>query len=1011
MPIRSEHPRDRVDPSCRRPWVRAVARLCFSLLALAAGSALALDPHAAFEQYRFDAWGTDAGLPQISASTITQDRVGYLWVGTQNGIARFDGANFTVFDHDHGGVDTTLPSSSLATSDGKVWFGTPRGVLWIGDGSIHAIASDGPLVAILDLAQDESGRLLAASESGLYAVDGARLRREPTMHGPAYGMTRDGSAVWVGSRGAIVRLEEGHATRIALPDADLKVRQIVREGDRLWLGTPAGLKEMTLPDHALADVPAAAGEAIESLRMDGDGNLWVGSVEHLRRRYPDGRWETVATQDLFAHPWIVAIFEDREGSLWLGSRTQSLVRLRNSAVSRIGARQGMTDPFVWSLLRQPDGTLLLGTNHGLAGVGADGSLQAPPTAALLGNAQIYSLDPDPDGGVWIGTRGAGLHLLRDGTVTTPPALAALAGADITAVQPAGRGQRWIATLDGLFRDDGTRLQAVGPHDGSPAAKMRTLLPQADGSALAGTEAGIFRVDGDRLTRLPGTRALDAAFVTRLAWLKPGLLAIATMDHGLGVWRNGHLRLLGKPEGLPSNNGWTLDVVGDYLYVASIDGVYRLAVRDLPDPAAPATTAHLRSQIVIEGSQRGSGGRRYGCCNGGGDGRSLREGNILWFASSAGAVRLDTAALPPPLAPPAALVEKASNGGSEYSGQAPIRLDASNRDIDIRYTGLSLVDSARLEFRYRLDGYDRHWRDAGTRRVAYYTHLPPGTFAFHVQARAPFGDWGADVTPLSIEVVPHWYERWSVRLAGLAVLLLLAGAGVFRHNTALRRRARELQRAVDARTAELATLNSRLQRLSRTDSLTGLANRRAFDDAAVAGTGERRGAVLLIDLDHFKRINDEFGHGRGDEVLVALGEILRASTRSDDHVLRWGGEEFLIVSHRLDVETALLLAERIRDALASRHFRGHDEHALGVTCSVGIASLPIHPQRTGDLEAAIALADFALYRAKHAGRDRACAALIPADAAIPPSGDLRNVIERLDALGRLHWRNAGDTHAA
>ena len=463
---------------------------------------------------------------------------------------------------------------------------------------------------------------------------------------------------------------------------------------------------------------------------------------------------------------------------------------------------------------------------------------------------------------------------------------------------------------------------------------------------------------------------------------------------------------GKENGLPTANGWTLDVIGPYLYVASIDGVYRVALKDLPDPAAKQALKQpfqLRAQVVVEGSQRGGGGRRYGCHNGGGDARTLREGSVLWIASSAGAVRLDTTALPISATPAAALIERVRNGSQSYEADHPLRLDGLSRDLEIDYTGVSLVDSARTDFRYRLDGYDRDWHEAGRRRVAFYTQLPPGEYKFQVQARPPFGAWGIAMTPLSITLVPRWYERTDVRVLCALLMVMLVLLAIRRHNRALRRRTRELQLAVDERTAALLQANASLEQLSRTDSLTGLENRRVLDSQTPRAEWELTGATLLIDLDHFKRVNDEHGHARGDDVIVTLSEILRTTTQIDDRVLRWGGEEFLIVSHRLCIDSALVLAEHIRSTLAEHRFRARDGDTLRVTCSIGIARVPVHPHRVGDLDASIALADFALYRAKHGGRDRVCAVELPADAAPGTSqGDLREEAERLDASGALLW---------
>jgi diguanylate cyclase (GGDEF)-like protein len=984
------------------------ALLTALLMLMLAANTYALDPKVPFHHYRFDHWGPDEGLPQISVLTITQDRLGYLWLGTQNGIARFDGSRFTVYDRNSTGVDTTLPTSSVATPDGRVWFGTPRGVLWIRGEQVHDVGKGTAMIGVLDIAHDRNQRVLAASESGLFVVEGDRLRRDPSVSGPAFSLLSEGANVWVGGRGVVTRMEAGKAERIALPDPALKVARIARDGDSLWLGTQTGLRRFDLRTRAFDTMGEIGSAPIDSLLLDSSGNLWVGTLDRLQRRHPGGAWETVEAGDLFAQPWIDAIFEDREGELWLGSHRESLVRLRDSALSRIGTHEGLADPFAWSVLRDRNGALLLGTSHGLFEV--DGA--APPReivgAAALPQAQVYSLDEDPDGTLWIGTRG-GLAVRQSGVTAVPPALAALAGVQVDAVQRIGDSDYWIATLEGLYRYRGGELRAVGPHDGSPASKVRTILPQDADHILIGTDAGIFSVKGEHYTRLPGTEALSATFVPRMAWLKPGLLAITTMDRGLGLWRDGHLLLLGKDNGLPTVNGWTLDVIDRYLYVASIDGVYRVALADLPDPAAKPPF-QLRTQVVVEGSQRGSGGRRFGCCNGGGDARTLREGTMLWIASSAGAVRLDTRALPAPATPPAALIESVRNGANSFPGNAPLAIDGDSRDLEIDYTGLSLVDSARLEFRYRLAGYDDDWKEASTRRVAFYTHLPPGDYRFEVQARSPFGAWGAGVAPLPIRVLPNWFEHGGVRLGALALAALLGLFAVLRHNAGLRSHARELRLAVDERTRELRLANDRLERLSRTDSLTGLGNRRGIDTQARGAERDWTGAALMIDIDHFKRINDDHGHDYGDRVLVALGDILRANTRADDRVLRWGGEEFLIVSQRLAIDDALVLAERIRAALSSRRFESGDG-APRITCSVGIASLPVHPGRAGDLDASIAMADYALYRAKHEGRDRTCAVLLPADAEPGTSqGELREEVERLDAAGRLSWRTPLVQHA-
>jgi ligand-binding sensor domain-containing protein len=423
--------------------------------------ASALDPKAAFNHYRLDRWGVDEGLPQISVLSITQGRLGYLWVGTQNGIARFDGNRFTVYDRTTTGVDTTQAGCALATADGLIWFGTPRGVLKVDGETVTALDAGGSMISVTDLAQTAEGNLLAASESGVYTVDRGRLVAIPELHDPAHSLQRDGEDVWIGGTGAITRLHARIPERIPLPDRTLKILHVARDGDALWLGTQSGLRRYDLRTSALDNVADAGSDAIESLLTDSGGNLWVGTLEHLMRRWPDGRWETVLAGDLFAQPWIDALFEDSEGGVWLGSHHESLVRLRDSPIARIGDREGLADPFAWSVLRARDGRLLIGTNDGLMAVGSDRVPSVFVAGKDLPQAQVYSLAQDPDGSLWIGTRG-GLAVWRGGALAVPPALAPLNGLQINAVQRVGDDDHWIATMGGLFRYRNGVLRAIGP---------------------------------------------------------------------------------------------------------------------------------------------------------------------------------------------------------------------------------------------------------------------------------------------------------------------------------------------------------------------------------------------------------------------------------------------------------------------------------------------------------------------------------------------------------------------
>ena len=262
---------------------RGVAAFACVLLAMLCAPVSALDPQAAFNHYRLDHWGVDEGLPQISVLSITQGRLGYLWVGTQNGIGRFDGNHFSKYDRATTGVDTTLAACALATADGLIWFGTPRGVLNISGETVTAIDAGDSLIEVVALAQTAQGDLLAASASGVHSVERGRLVAVPELHDPAHSLLRDGDDVWIGGTGAITRLRARIPERITLPDRTLKILHIARGGDVLWLGTQSGLRRYDPRTGALDTVAEPGAGAIESLLIDRGGNLWVSTLEHLMR--------------------------------------------------------------------------------------------------------------------------------------------------------------------------------------------------------------------------------------------------------------------------------------------------------------------------------------------------------------------------------------------------------------------------------------------------------------------------------------------------------------------------------------------------------------------------------------------------------------------------------------------------------------------------------------------------------------------------------------------------------
>ena len=1016
-----------------RSSLTAWALLCLILTStLWVNVACALDPQARFADYVRDNWNTESGLPQTSALSITQDATGYLWIGTQNAIARFDGVRFIVFDRDSTGVDTTLASVAHTDKRGEVWFGTPHGALHEKDGHFELIHAGQDSAAIVDIGEAADGSLLFATSLGVMRLDENHHIVPALLEGEAsFGLLRQGATQWVGVAGALVRIDAQGIERFPLPSSanSARVTHIVADPRGLWLGTTAGLMKFS-DGHVVAANYGGELETrgIESLFRDSDGNLWIGTAPTLFRLRPDDRLERIGADDFTRDSWVLAIYEDRERNLWIGSQTESLFRLWNGWARRVSQRDGLTDPFVWSIARDQHGRMLIGTNSNISVVDA-GGVHELVAGKSLPNPAAYELFVDDRNRIWICTRG-GVAIYTDKKIERPAALKPLDAYQINAFAQNGPDDFWIGTTGGLYRYRGGSLALVGPPPGGTRARVRSLYRMDDATLLVGTEAGLRQVRNNVMEMPTWAAPFDGRFVSAIAPLRDGAIGLATLDAGFGVLMDGKLSVITRANGLPSDNGWSFRVVNGWLYMSSIDGVWRAPLDMLPGIGRGART--INAQTILSSSGREPGSQRVRCCNGGASARSALDGTSIWLPTISGALRLDTASILAESEPPSVVVEGLRNAGDWFSGSGRVSLKRDNPDIEIHYTGLSFRDPRGLRFRYRLEGYDENWIEAGTRRVAFYTNLPPGEYRFHVQVLQPEGGIGGD-SALPFDMQPRWYEISWVRLLMFAAALLLILALLWLQKHYYRLRQQRLERIVEERTQALSHSNERLrlanlalEQASETDALTGLRNRRflleRIAQLLARGTGEGvRPAFLLLDLDNFKQINDRYGHAAGDSILVQISQLLQSMSRGDDELLRWGGEEFLIVLMRVTQEQALEIAERIRERVAAHIFRLLDGREIEVSASVGFALHPFIADANVDWATTLEFADTALYRVKQNGRN-GCAGIVAGKVA--PHGRMRwskelanidtlvesGVLRWLRPYGARHLRLVGDDSA-
>lgn len=988
--------------------VALLAMLCLCPHALAAKAAAPVlqtaaqgKPISAF--YR-ETWTTRQGLPHNQINAIAQTPDGYLWLGTWEGLVRYNGLDFTLFNR------TNTPAlkdngvrSLRASADGAVVIGTSRGGVTVRRGDSWKTWSQADGLAqdeIMDAMLDRQGRLWAGTESmGLTMLDHGKATQYNTGNGllpsnVVFGLLedRDGS-MWVATASGLVHIANGRATILAqqagLPAAPV-FRLFETAKGELLVGSERGVyRRIASSDRFQLLSPLLPDDGVPSLAEDASGDLWIGTINNGLFRLSQSGVEHFTSRRELPNNRVASLLADREGSIWVGTNA-GLMRLSDAPFTTWNSDQGMTDDYVRALSAAPDGGIWIGTGRGL-NLWRNNAVVARYTKAdgMPGDS-VLSLLQDSSGDLLVGTYTDGVLRMRAGKIIARYDNAhGMPGSNqIRALARDGQGTLWIGTTRGLVRLRDGKFELFGQAQGLLRDFIISLYTARDGTLWVGTSDGMAHIVGDVVKPFDMRSVQGAQDVFGFHEDADGTLWVVT-DRGLLRYRNGQLRGLGMENGLPVDTLFA--VVDDHLgnlWLTSNRGVLRVARKEV--------------EAVLDGKHRQLTFDHFGeadglvsaQCNGGSGPAALRDsrGNI-WIATARGAATVSPGALQAYRhALPQVVLEQVLADGKPVPLDRVLRLPAGTRKLEFRYAALSFLMPRFLRYRYRLDGFDPAWVERGNQHSAQYTNLDPGSYRFNVGASAPgLGQgWSRDVTSIRIEVAPQpWQRRGVIIAAMLASALLMYGLYLWRVGS-LRRRATRLEDMVEQRTRDLREHAERLresdaektlllgklreqseafERMALEDALTGVGNRRSLDAALQlafqrAARTRRPLCFALLDIDHFKQINDRYSHAAGDQALIAVAHALRDALDGAGMLARWGGEEFAVLFERVPLARARELCEAMRQRVEQLDC---SDYAPGWTLSIsgGVA------EREGDLrhEALVARADALLYQAKHAGRNR------------------------------------------
>ena len=795
-----------------RIWVIGLSCI---LLVAGARRAVALDPSLQPSQYILDEWQTSAGLPENVVEAIARTPEGYLWVGTQEGLARFDGVRFTVFNRSN---EPAIPSNLIRVlcvdHAGRLWIGTQAGLVVLESGQFRSYHTVEGLehARIRAILEDSTQRLWVGTDQGLVEITGDHSR----VFNTGDGLRDDGvrslledrsGSIWVATATGGLHRYNGRNFESVQLRADGTVDPVAamhEDADgTLWLGTSTGaLYRKTLDRIDVVPQHGELGSAIHALTRDRDGNLWIATDGKGLVRLHDGVFSALQGD----HPSgfdFHALYEDREGSLWIGSFGNGLLRLRDGKFAPLGTPEGLQGDMAWSIASRARGGVWIGTDSGVSSY-AGGVVQHIPSPPGIGQVRVRSLLEDRNGALWVGTDGAGVYRRDASGVTVFNMANGLSGNQVKAISEDREGRIWVGTNAGLDTiDDGkvTSMQQLLPRP----TEVRGIHEDRAGNRWVRTVSyGLLLVKGQTTRRLGLSDGLPSPLVSAIYEDERGVVWLATIE-GLAVWRDGKAQSLAKfAAPLAAMSLQVLEDEQHRIWLASNKGLISIP-RDNLDALASG-----QSVIPDISTYDMSDGLRTMEFNGGNAPTGCRTPDgRLWFPTIRGIVSVDPAHVQTNRIPPPVKIEQVSVDATLLPALPGLKVNAGQQQWEFHYTALSLLAAQRSRFKYRLEGFDEQWIEAGNRRTAYYTRLPPGTFTFRVIASNNDGVWNNSGATYSFTVRPHFYQTWWFILTCVVLLLLLARAWHQWRMRQLRRLADTLSEQVADRTRDLALANSDL----------------------------------------------------------------------------------------------------------------------------------------------------------------------------------------------------------
>jgi len=926
--------------------------------------------------YFTQTWSTHDGLPHNGINTISQTHDGYLWIGTWEGLARFNGREFKIFTR---GSEAGLPDSAIksltSTPSGDLLVAGARGGL--SERNNNQWSPKDPASTMINHAiYDHDNNLWLALEGKGLLYRNVKSQQSTIIINNirAYKIVQDNEkTIWVATNKGLYSVKNKTLVHhfdetYGLPNVPVQALLLTQE-KKLIVGTQQGayilINNFFQPLH-----PQLSNERISSLLQDNALNIWLGTDNHgiFRLNTKKNKVEQLDDTSGLPNNKISALYQDFEQSIWVGTNS-GLFRLREAPFITLTTKQGLVDDYIRSVLSHSDGSLWIGSSKGLNQI-KHGIISTISLTHENEQISVLSLAETPEKQVLVGTYNQGLYIVTDNKLHKIMSTEnGLPSNEIRTILVDSSKRLWLGTASGLVKISPDKsIEVYNKQSGLPASFIMALIEDDYGKIWIGTGDGIASYNQGTIQTYRLNEKFDAEYAFGF-YIEHNILWMAT-DRGLiqiNLTTN-EMNAITKENGLPVDKIFQIVVDNNNTFwLTSNRGIISLARKEINN-IIQGTSDHINYRLFAEGvgllSSQANGGSTPAA--------TLHYDGSVWIATAKGVSHVNhdrLQHLAETIIPVA--IEQLNVDGKPYSISSTAILPEGASRITIHYAGLGYLMAKHIEYQTQLIGFDQDWQNKNNQTFTEFTNLAPGQYTFNMRAKYPNGQWQENIASINFVITPFY---WQTNIFKLFVLISLCFIlyTVYRYRMVnIEQSQVKLKDLVAQQTIELQKQAELFSYQANHDQLTGLFNRRAFDawcndDFAKAKINNQPLTIIILDIDHFKKVNDEYSHLIGDQVIKAIANILLKLIQENTcqtKLARWGGEEFTILMNT-DENKAYDFCELIRVTVKNYDFSNIIDD-LNMTISIGLTD----NSDVTEYDKMISRADQALYFAKNNGRNQ------------------------------------------